>query len=209
MAAYLHDIGMGVPKEDFTGFRQRFPLSDYLAAHPDTPDPEIIRRFHHELSGFIIEKYAEFFEIPSEELTFSIIQVSRGHRKTDLYDEKEYPVLFAGDATINTAYLAAIIRLADEIDVGAGRNSELLFDSGSVTKQVDIDAFGTHESILDVVVDKNRIVLYTKPKEPRFSDLVEELRGKIQETLDYCRDVADKRSDIGISQKEVVIMPAS
>lgn len=79
MAAYLHDIGMGVPKEDF--------------------------------------------------------------------------------AVLNTAYLAAIIRLADEIDVGAGRNSELLFDSDSVTKQVDIDAFGTHESIRDVVVEEHRIVL--------------------------------------------------
>ena len=102
------------------------------------------------------------------------------------------------------SYLSAVLRLADEIDVGAGRNSELLFDTSKLTKQVDIDAFGTHESIRQVEVQPDKILLWTRPKEPRFSALIEALSGKIQETLDYCREVAEKRSDLRITQKQVI-----
>ena len=208
MACYLHDAGMGVTEKDYRAFSEREPLKSFLAAHPEAGEAETIRRFHHELSGFFIEKYSGLFEIPSKELEFAIIQVSRGHRKTDLYDETEYPVLRVGDRIVDTACLAAVIRLADEIDVGAGRNSELLCDSSSVTRQVDIDAFGTHESIRDVVVEPDRIILQVRYKEPRFEALVKDLRGKVQETLDYCREVTGKRGcGNTITQKTVEIIP--
>ncbi len=55
--------------------------------------------------------------------------------------------------------LAAVLRLADEIDVGVDRNPELLFDTSALTKQVDIDAFGLHESIRMVEVTENATAL--------------------------------------------------
>ncbi|MBP3804317.1 MAG: hypothetical protein J6I76_10520, partial [Oribacterium sp.] len=122
------------------------------------------------------------------------------------FDETEYPDIQTSDGVIRTSYLAAVLRLADEIDVGVDRNPELLFDTSALTKQVDIDAFGLHESIRMVEVTENAIVLHVKPKEPRFEELIEELAGKIQETLDYCRKVVEKRSDLRIAPERVEIM---
>ena len=107
---------------------------------------------------------------------------------------------------IHTAFLSAIIRLADEIDVGVDRNSELLFDSSKVHGKNSIEAFGTHESILRVEVQKDAIVLYTKPKAPKYRELIRILADKTQQTLDYCREVASSRSDFCITQKTVEII---
>ena len=208
MACYLHDIGMGVTRDNFEAFTREIDFEDYCKKHPDASETQIIRAFHNEYSGLFIRKYAALFDIPSEELLFAVIQLSRGHRKTDLYDEKEYPDIETPDGVIRTAYLSAVVRLADEIDVGMDRNPELLFDTSKLTRQVDIDAFGTHESIRTVGVTRDAIILGTKPKEPRYIQLIEDLAGKIQETLDYCRDVAEKRSDLRITQERVEIAPA-
>ena len=205
MACYLHDIGMGVTRDNFESFTKEINFADYVRKNPDASEAKIIRDFHNEYSGLFIRRYADLFDIPSEDLVFAIIQLSRGHRKTDLYDEKEYPTIQTPDGVIRTAYLSAVLRLADEIDVGADRNPELLFDTSKLTKQVDIDAFGTHESIKTVEVTKSEIILHTLPKEPRYVPLIEELAGKIQKTLDYCRDVAAKRSDLRITQERVVV----
>ena len=59
----------------------------------------------------------------------------------------------------------------------------------------DIDAFGTHQSIRSVEVRSNHIELIVSPTEPRFVPLIEDLAEKIRQTLAYCRDVAQKRSE--------------
>ena len=101
---------------------------------------------------------------------------------------------------IRTAFLAALIRLADEIDVGIDRNSELLFDSSKVHDLKCIEAFATHESILHVEVEPDRIILHAKPKNEGCIPLVEELNEKVWRTLDYCRRTAEQRSDLRITQ---------
>ena len=203
MSCYLHDIGMGVNQKDYDEFSKKLDLSEYLREHPDADEKRIVRDFHNELSGLFVRKYWELFDIPSEEAVFSIIQLSRGHRKTDLFDEKEYPVLETEDGIIRTAYLSAVLRLADEIDIAVDRNPELLFDTSELTLQADIDAFGTHESIRRVDVFRDRIVLIQKPIEPRFSLLIQELKKKVEKTLDYCSKVAKERSDLLITQERV------
>lgn len=206
MACYLHDVGMGVTRENFEAFTREIDFADYRQRHPDVSEARIIRDYHNEYSGLFIRKYAALFDIPSEALTFAIAQLSRGHRKIDLYDEEEFPDIETPEGVIRTAYLSAILRLADEIDVGADRNPEILFDTSKLTKQVDIDAFGTHESIRTVEVTRDAIVLHVQPKEPRFDALIHDLAGKIQQTLDYCRDVAEKRSDLRITQERVEVV---
>ena len=207
MSCYMHDMGMGISKEDYKALSKKLKLDEYRTKHPNASDATIIRDFHNEFSGLFLMKYADFFEIPSDDLMFAIVQVSRGHRKTDLFDEKEYPDLHTPDGVVRTSYLAAMIRLADEIDVGADRNPELLFDTSTLTDQADIDAFGTHESIRTVEVAEDSIILHVKPKEPRFVGLVEDLAKKVQHTLDYCREVAEKRSELKITQKDVKTVP--
>ena len=205
MSCYLHDIGMGVPEKLFDEFKDQLDLTEYYRKYPNAAPPKLIRDMHNEFSGLFIKKYADMFDIPSDDLCFAIVQVSRGHRKTDLYDVKEYPDIKTDKGVIRTSYLSAVLRLADEIDVGVDRNPELLFDTSKLTKQVDIDAFGTHESILEVAVTNNAVILRSKPKESRFAAHIEGLAGKIQQTLDYCRDVAEKRSDLRITQQRVEI----
>ena len=206
MACYLHDAGMGISKKDFEEFSKEIDFGDYFETNPEAGETDIIRAFHHDYSGLLIRKYAEFFDIPSEELVFSLIQVSRGHRKTDLYDETEYPDLQTENGTIRTSLLAAIIRLADEIDVASDRNPELLYDSSKLKRKENIEAFGTHESITRVEILEDSIALYIKPKGPEYIPLIEKLVKKVQETLDYCRDVVEKRSDFRIAQEKVVLI---
>ena len=206
MSCYLHDIGMGINQKNYETLSNKINFGNYFETHSRDDAMRVIRDFHNEYSGLIIRKYADLFDIPCEEMTFAIIQVSRGHRKTNLFDETEYRDLMTPYGIIRTAYLAAIIRLADEIDVGVDRNSELLFDSSKVTDRRDIEAFGTHESIRTVEIRDDAIVLITKPKAPEFRDLVAKLAGKIQETLDYCREVAAARSDFKITQTDVKII---
>lgn len=206
MSCYLHDIGMGINQKNYESLSKKIDFGDYFDTHSREDAETIIRDFHNEYSGHFIRKYADLFDIPCEEMTFAIIQVSRGHRKTDLFDEAEYHDLMTPYGIIRTAYLAAIVRLADEIDVGADRNSELLFDSSKVHGQNGIEAFGTHDSILMVEVNEDNITLHTRPKEPKYVGLIEILAKKLQDTLDYCRAVAAERSDFSITQKEIIII---
>ena len=205
MSCYLHDIGMGISQKNYESFSEKIDFGNYFDTHSRENTDDIIRDFHNEYSGLFIRKYAGIFDIPCEEMVFAIIQVSRGHRKTDLFDGTEYRDLTTPYGVIRTAYLAAVIRLADEIDVGADRNSELLFDSSKVQVELSKEAFGTHESILNVEVREDVIVLHTKPKEPKYRKLICDLADKIRKTLDYCREVAEKRSDFRINQTDVVI----
>ena len=206
MSCYLHDIGMGINQKNYEQLSKKIDFGDYFETHSREDTETIIRDFHNEYSGLFIREYADLFDIPCDEMVFAIVQTSRGHRKTDLFDETEYHDLMTPYGIIRTAFLAAIIRLADEIDVGADRNSELLFDSSKVQALDSQKAFGTHESILRVAVEEDAIVLYTKPKTPEYRGLIRDLADKIQETLDYCREVASSRSDFCITQTRVTIV---
>lgn len=205
MSCYLHDIGMGINQKNYEELSRKIDFGDYFEKHSREDTETIIRDFHNEYSGLFISKYADLFDIPCEEMVFAIVQVSRGHRKTDLFDENEYRDLTTPYGVIRTAFLAAVIRLADEIDVGVDRNSELLFDFSKARGQSGTEAFGTHESIRRVDVREDALVLYTKPIAPEYRELIRILADKIQETLDYCREVVSSRSDFRITQKSVII----
>ena len=205
MACYLHDIGMGISEKDYRSFCEQPEMSRLRAEYPDGDDVQFIRDYHEEFSGLLIRKYAEVFEIPDEELLFAIVQISRGHRKTDLFDAEAYPDIQTAEGVIRTAFLAAVLRLADEIDMGADRNPELLFDPSNLTAQHDIDVFGIHESIRKVEVQEDRIILHVQPKEPRYIPMIEETAEKIRKTLEYCRRAAEARSSLCIRQEKVGI----
>ena len=205
MACYLHDIGMGIGENDYAEFSAKLDFGDYFDSHDRNDEAETVRAFHNEYSGLFIRKYAELFDIPSEELTRAIIQVARGHRKTNLLDRSEFGDIQDGDAVIRTAYLAAVMRLADEIDVASDRNPVLLFNTAKLTNEKDIIEFGMHESILHVDVDDDAITLYTRPKSPEYEPRIEKLAEKITDTLTHCRKAAEEMSDLQITQDRVIL----
>ena len=205
MGCYLHDIGMGIGNRDFAEFSEKLDFGDYFDNHDINNDAETVRTFHNEYSGLFIRKYSEVFDIPSDSMTKAIVQVSRGHRKTDLLDRSEFGDIKTGNAIIRTAYLSAVMRLADEIDVASDRNPKLLFEDKTVTDEKSIIEFGLHESILYVDVDDDAVILHVKPKTAEFRSKIEELADKITDTLNYCRTVAEQTSDFWIRQNRLII----
>ncbi len=140
VSCYLHDTGMGITMKDYEEFSEQIDFGSYFDTHSRDDLPAIIRTFHHEYSGLFIRKYADLFELPSPEHEQAVIQIARGHRKTDLLDEKEYPLDFTvpNGNIICLPYLSALVRLADEIDVAAPRNPLLLYDIDALTDEIQI-----------------------------------------------------------------------
>ena len=207
LGCYFHDTGMGISRNDFDEFSKQIDFGNYFDTHDRDNLPEIIRNFHNEFSGLLIRKYAPFFEFPSDAHTFSIIQISRGHRKTDLLDENEYPLSLEtpnGD-TICLPYLAALVRLADEIDVTADRNSHSIYDLSKITKERDIIEFMKHDAVRGLVINEKEFIMQVSTDDETMFASLEKVAAKMQKTLDSCRVAVNGRTKFEITQEKVLI----
>ncbi len=209
MAAYLHDSGMGISESDFEKFSKNINFSNYFDTHKDSSVPDIIRDFHQEFSGEYIKKYAPLLEIPSEEHVFSIVQVSRGHRKIDLWDKKEYPDNYCTEngTPICLPYLAALIRLADELDIAADRNLQFMYDIDTINNDFSKMEFKKHQAIKQLVIEEDTFVMIVDTSDDVVYQGVIELKGKLNQTLQACKEVVEKRTPYRITQSEIVIKP--
>ena len=205
MGCYFHDTGMGISKKDYYDFSQKIDFGNYFDTHSREQYSDVIRDFHNEFSGLFLKKYSPLFDIPSEEHLRAIIQISRGHRKTDLNDENEYPIALKVPSgnTICFPYLSALIRLADEIDVAAGRNLSFLYDLDSLTDQKDIIEFGKHEAIKEVQVHEDKFVLVVETDDDFVLNNIKKMAGKMQKTVDECHRAVMGRTPYVITQKSI------
>ena len=212
MASYLHDSGMGITEKDYFEFCEQLPqVKNYISQHAGANISEVVRIFHHEFSGCYIEKYKMLFDFPSEEHLFAVIQVSRGHRKTDLYDENEYPgeYILPNGNVVHLPYLAALIRLADELDIAADRNIQFLYDINDVAIKESYMEFKKHTAIKEVNFEKDCFTVrveYDKENEPNMKDELQKLFDKLKITLDECVDVTKKRTPFEIKQTEISVV---
>ncbi len=207
LGCYFHDTGMGISHSDFDEFSKQINFGNYFDTHSRDNYPEIVRNFHQEYSGLFLRKYAKFFEFPSEEHLFAIIQISRGHRKTDLNDEKEYPISLKvpGGNTICLPYLSALVRLADEIDVTASRNSKAIYDLNKIVKEIDLIEFMKHEVVRGLEITDKAFIMDIKSNNQKIIDGLNILAGKMKKTLDYCRSAVNNRTSFKITQEDVII----
>ena len=207
MGCYFHDTGMGITRRDYEEFSVQIDFRDYFDTHSKDDLPGTIRSFHNEFSGCFIRKYAELFEIPSETHLWAVIQISRGHRKTDLLDEQEYPrALQVGNGNrICLPYLAALIRLADEIDVAAARNPILLYDIETLTDSVEIIENKKVKAVRELLVSEDEFVLRVDRTDAEILGQIRKMVGKMQKTLDNCREAVRQRSPYVITQQRVRI----
>lgn len=205
MGCYFHDTGMGISKKDYDEFSKCIDFKDYFETHSKAQISDVIRDFHNEFSGLFLKKYAPLFDIPSEEHLRAIIQISRGHRKINLNDENEYPIALQVPSgnTICFPYLSALIRLADEIDVAAGRNLSFLYDLNSLTDQKDIIEFGKHEAIKEVQVHEDKFVLIIDTDDNFVKNNIEKMASKMKKTLDECHSAVTGRTPYIISQNKI------
>lgn len=205
MSCYLHDSGMGITDQNYQEFSKQIDFKGYFESHDREDIMAVVRDFHNEFSGRYISKYAQLFDIPSKEHEFAIVQVSRGHRKTDLYDEQEYPsdLRLPNGNKVCVVYLAALLRLADELDVTVSRNPSLLYDTSKLIYDIDIKEFGKHQAIKGMMIQKDKFVMQIDTCEKKtFRDIVEQ-REKMLNTLHYCRNVVHERTPFEISQTTI------
>lgn len=207
MGCYFHDTGMGISMKDYEQFSKEINFGSYFENHGRDNIPEIIRDFHNEYSGLFIRKYAEFFEIPSDEHLFAIIQIARGHRKTSLKDLKEYPTDFKvpNGNTISLPYLSALIRLADEIDVASNRNTKLLYDLEDILDPIEIVEHKKARAVKELVVSEKTFTLMVKTDEKHILAGIRRMADKMQLTLEVCKDAVLGRTPYVITQDTVEI----
>ena len=208
MGCYFHDTGMGISKRDFEEFSKKIDFGDYFLTHDKDNYPETVRNFHNEYSGLFIKKYAKFFEFPSEEHLFAVIQISRGHRKTNLFDTKEYPVALKvpNGNTICLPYLSALVRLADEIDVTASRNSEAIYDLSKIVVESHLIEFMKHEAVKGLEIREKEFIMYVSTKDEKILKSLYILADKMKKTLDECRSVVNNETPFVISQEAINIV---
>ena len=206
-ACYLHDTGMGVTMKDYGEFSERIDFGNYFESHSREDTPGIIRDFHHEFSGQFIQKYAALFEFPSETHRWAIQMVSRGHRRTDLTDERAYPLALRmpGGNRVCLPYLAALIRLSDEIDVAAERNPILLYDLEALTDEKQIMENKKLKAVRSLQVTEKRFILSVDPVEEDVLQQVKTVAQKMQRTLNDCRAAVCGRTPYVITQEKVCI----
>lgn len=207
LGCYFHDTGMGVSRGDFEEFSKQIDFGNYFETHSRDNYPEIVRNFHNEYSGLFIRKYARFFEFPSEAHLFAVIQISRGHRKTDLFNQKEYPssLLAPNGNSICLPYLSALVRLADEIDVTASRNSEAIYDLSKIVEEVHLIEFMKHEAVKGLEIKEKEFVMYVQSDDEKILRSLTILAEKMKKTLDECRKVVNEETPYRISQETIRI----
>lgn len=206
VACYFHDTGMGIGHKDYETFLKEIDFGDYFETHDKNNARRIIRDFHNEFSGKFIAKYADFLDIPSKEHLRAIIQISRGHRKTDLTNTTDYPIDFRVPSgnTVCLPYLSSVIRLSDEIDITAARNSRLLSDIPSVISDMQKMEFKKHDAVKDMTIEKDRFVVLYKTDSPEVESALFTLFSKMQNTLDECRRATNGRTGYMITQEVIV-----
>ena len=206
---YFHDTGMGITEKDFETFSRQIDFVDYSDKHPNASRAEMIRDFHNEFSGLFIRKYAELFEFPSPTHTDAVIQISRGHRKTDLMDDKIYPTALAmpDGEKVCLPYLAALLRLADEIDVTAARNPTLLYDLEAIIDDRQLLEHKRHRAVRDLKIEEDAFILLIDDSDPVVAGKIEKMAGKMQQTLDTCLEAVNGRTPFEITQREVLVRP--
>lgn len=206
VACYFHDTGMGISKKDFEQFLTEIDFGNYFVTHDKTNPRRIIRDFHNEFSGRFIAKYADLFDIPSKEHLGAIIQIARGHRKTDLTDTAAYQTALQVPSgnTVCLPYLASVIRLSDEIDITAARNSHLLSEIPSMVSDMQMMEYKKHDAVKEMTIEKERFTVTYSTDSPAVETALFTLFAKMQTTLDECRAATNGRTEHCITQKEIV-----
>ncbi len=207
VACYLHDVGMGISEKDCEEFSRALGAKAYFKEHPNDTHADFVRTYHHEFSALYIEKYAELYDIPTPEHAYCVRQVSRGHRKTDLFDETEYPADYRlpNGNTVCLPYLAALIRIADEIDCVASRNPMILYDINLLTDDKQIEENKRLYAVRSMRMTEDAFLLLAEENDPQIIADLENMTAAMQEKPDYCRKVVNERTDFRLTQKRILL----
>jgi hypothetical protein len=97
------------------------------------------------------------------------------------------------------------VRLADEIDVTASRNSKAIYDLNKIVKEIDLIEFMKHEAVRGLEITDKAFIMDIKSNNQKIIDGLNILAGKMKKTLDYCRSAVNNRTSFAITQEDVII----
>lgn len=196
MAVALHDVGMAVGEDKFEEYVRLAGREDFVKEHPEMDINSVSRALHNDFSAVFVNKYGMVFDIPNEKYTYAIAEVARGHRKSDLFDEKQYPVDFEVEdgLKVNLPVLAALLRLTDEMDVANDRNPECLYDSADQSSftHAEVLHFMKHCSIKELQYTDTEIKVMATAGEEDLNQMLVSVVEELDAKLKYCKSVFDK-----------------
>ena len=208
LSTAMHDVGMGVNDRNFKEFMTELGLLD-LPENEGQPTPNLIRKYHHELSGKFIMKYYDILDIPNERYAYAIAEVSRGHRKTNLLDESQFPTDYevAEGRMVNLARLGALLRVTDELDMASDRNPDLIFATVDLgNNEMSKREFSRHRAITDIRFESPKIFVDTSTDDDDVRQSIIDCVAEAQFKLDYCREVMTARGGCLTDYDELIIV---
>lgn len=192
MACILHDIGMCIPEEKINQITESDDLISYKESHPNLTKEEFIRDIHHQLSRKFILQEWELLSIPSIKYAKAIGIVAEGHRKVDLgnFDVFE-PQYFAksGKEFVSLPYLAAILRIADELDVTNSRTPRILTKYYMPNNEISVREWAKHIATSQRNYLTNRVIFEVACSDQNIYAALQEQFEKIQNVINYCQKI--------------------
>ena len=168
VAAWLHDWGM-------------------IATHKE--NPEVVREDHHIRTAKNFEEmYGDLGLSEHEGRIIGLI--SKGHRKTDLYDSEYDVQTFEIGKTVRARLLAALLRIADECDITHNRTPEAIYHSINPTDKSE-EEFKKHLSISGIgqLDEAHKLYISAVARDPKGAKALREVVNKIQVELNNVKSI--------------------
>jgi hypothetical protein len=179
-SAYLHDIGM-------VNFPE-FAVEPNLEGTETRTIQDYIRENHHLRSEEFIVRNHQDLAIRDEHQARIIGRLCRGHTKEDLHDRTLFePDRIYKGSSINMPFLAALLRIGDELDLTFERTPSVLLEHIPLRNKISFDEWQKHLSISGVAPhpeDPLTIKCSATCSNPEIHRLLKRLETKINEELD-------------------------
>jgi hypothetical protein len=189
-AAYLHDVGMvNLPELFDETYFKRFLKEETTQINRDDQIREYIRKNHHlRAEKFINGRWKEL-QIDDIAKALIIGRLCRGHRG-NLGDESLYncrQMYSSFSKPINIPLLAAILQIADELDLTYERSPVLIYETFKPKTPISRAEWDKHLSINGVGIDPSnplRIIVSAHCNDQDVHRALKKLEIKIQNMLD-------------------------
>ncbi len=192
MASYLHDIGMCIPEKKIKEIADTEELVRERELHPEISREKYLRDNHHILSKkFILEEW-ENLKIPNEKYAEAIALVSEGHRVVDIGNPEIYKPKFtvkSGRKFVCLPYLAAVLRISDELDITNIRTPSLLTKYYMPDNEKSVLEWNKHISNTLMFISENFVEFEVKCSNHSMLAALEEQFSKIAGVINYCQKV--------------------
>lgn len=170
-AVHFHDIGLLSKKEAGEDWQS-------------TRREHVIRSF-----DYLDEYYADWGFNRFE--AYVLKYICLGHGDDRLYQVPETQVI--GRTQVRVRFLAALLRLADELDLDYTRVSRYIRQLRAIPAD-SLNHWLKHDAISGVWIDARSwtIAVYAMPEKPEHKAIIDELVGKkVQQELDYVRPILE------------------